>query len=1094
MPSLRRLPCGSFLVFLTAALFVACFLLPSSAVAQTELAGIYGRVTDQSGAVIVDAEVEIKNVETNLSVTVKTNQDGLYTIPSLHPGHYLISARKPGFKTVTVTQLDLNVQDNVVRNFSLQVGSIAETVTITADDLHINTTDAAVSTVVDRQFAENLPMNGRSFQSLIDLTPGVVLTVNSVQDSGQFSVNGQRAVSNYWMLDGVSANIGLSSRQTGNGLGGALGSFSAQGGTNSLVSVDAMQEFRIQTSTYAPEFGRTPGAQISIVTRSGANQLHGTAFDYLRNDLFDANDWFANSKGLRKPPERQNDFGGTFSGPIFKNRTFFFFSYEGLRLRLPQTALTTVPCDNTCTVFGNARTMAISQVQPFLNAFPLPNGPEVFKPCTPGVNGCPASGEQSTGTAQFNGTFSNKSTLDAYSLRIDQKASNKVTMFARYNNSPSETTGRGGGALSVISPVRITTQTATAGSTWAISDHAANDFRFNYSRTSSSSRVSLDNFGGATPPTSFPFPGGVSGQDSHFTLAINSLRGGNSIGVGNLQENIQRQINVVDNFSLQVGAHSLKFGIDFRRLTPFLGLPTYSQSVTFSSVASADSGSLARSTISSGLPATLLFRNLGFFAEDTWRAAPRLTLTYGIRWDMDFVPSSVDGPTLMAVTGFNQNDLSGLALAPAGTPPFGIPYNNVAPRFGAAYQLHESKAFQTVIRGGFGVFYDLATSEVGNLISTSYPFGAQKFLPGGSFPLSAASAAPPQLTPPGGGSGVVNAFNPKLKLPYTLEWNLSLEQALGSQQMLSASYIGSAGRRLIVTTASIANPNFAQVNLVTNEATSDYDALQLQFQRRLSRGLQVLASYTWSHSIDDASAGSAFGNLANALVTGLAPHANRGPSDFDIRHSFSGGLTYEVPSVKNNLLTRILTRGWSAQNFIVARSAPPVTITDLKYFEINAALAAVRPDLVPGQPLYLYGSQYPGGKAFNPAAFADPPAGVFGPNCPFGGCPARQGTTPRNFLRGFGATQWDFAVHRDFPIHEWLKLQFRTEMFNVLNHPNFGSPSGFPATVFGVPGFGISNQILGQSLSGTNINGGPLSPLYQIGGPRSIQLALKLMF
>src|SRR5258708_869046 len=243
--------------------FFSCLAFPSGTLAQTELAGVYGRVTDPSGAVIGDAEVEIKNVETNVSVTVKTNQDGLYTIPSLHPGHYLINVRKPGFKSVTVTELSLNVQDNVVRNFALQVGSIAETVTISADDLHIDTTDATVSTVVDRQFAENLPLNGRSFQTLIQLTPGVVLTPTNATDTGQFSVNGQRAVSNYWMVDGVGANIGTTGVAGGNGFAGALGSFSVLGGTNSLVSVDAMQEFRIQTSTYAPEFGRTPGAQIS---------------------------------------------------------------------------------------------------------------------------------------------------------------------------------------------------------------------------------------------------------------------------------------------------------------------------------------------------------------------------------------------------------------------------------------------------------------------------------------------------------------------------------------------------------------------------------------------------------------------------------------------------------------------------------------------------------------------------------------------------------------------------------------------------------------------------------------------------------------
>src|SRR5260370_33300501 len=350
-------------------ILVAGVVVPSSTSAQTELAGVYGRLTDQSGAVIADAEVEINKVETNQSVTVKTNQDGLYKIPSLHPGHYLISARKIGFKTVTVTQLDLNVQDNVVRNFALQVGSIAETVTITADDFHINTTDAAVSTVIDRNFAENLPMNGRSFQTLIQLTPGVVVVQAGTGDNGQFTVNGQRPASNYWTVDGVSANFGAGSGSTGQGqgVGGAVPGFGVQGGTNSLVSVDALQEFRIQTSTYAPEFGRQPGGQISIVTRSGTNQLHGTAFEYLRNDLFDANNWFNTSvtPALPKAEERQNDFGGTVAGPIVKDRTFFFFSYEGLRLRLPQTMLTIVPS-------VSARQAAVPGTQALSNPFPLP--------------------------------------------------------------------------------------------------------------------------------------------------------------------------------------------------------------------------------------------------------------------------------------------------------------------------------------------------------------------------------------------------------------------------------------------------------------------------------------------------------------------------------------------------------------------------------------------------------------------------------------------------------------------------------------------------------------------------------------------------
>src|SRR6202041_1052703 len=278
---------------------------------------------------------------------------------------------KIGFKTLIKPDIVLTVQDLLAINFTLPLGAASETITVEGGAPLMNTESGSVSTVVDRQFAENLPMNGRSFQTLIQLTPGVVLTPNNEGAEGQFSVNGQRAASNYWMVDGVSANIGTGANfNAGNGVGGALGSFSVLGGTNSLVSIDAMQEFRIQTSSYAPEFGRTPGGQISIVTRSGSNDFHGTLFDYFRNNALDAKDWFTNFNGLPKPEERQNDFGGVLGGPVRKNKTFFFFSYEGLRLRQPSAQETSVPD-------AASRLQAPASMQPFLNAFPMPNGPEL---------------------------------------------------------------------------------------------------------------------------------------------------------------------------------------------------------------------------------------------------------------------------------------------------------------------------------------------------------------------------------------------------------------------------------------------------------------------------------------------------------------------------------------------------------------------------------------------------------------------------------------------------------------------------------------------------------------------------------------------
>jgi hypothetical protein len=289
---------------------LACLVVFAlSAVGQSPNATVNGLVLDSSNQLIVGAEVIAVNDVTGVQYSTKANNEGVYLLPNLPPGPYRIQVSKVGFKTIIKPDITLNVQDALSINFTLPVGATLETVTVHGGAPLVNTENAAVSTVVDRQFAENLPMNGRSFQTLIDLTPGVVLTASNPNDSGQFSFNGQRASANYWMVDGVSANVGISaSANLGNGFTGSLGSFSVQGGTNSLVSVDAMQEFRIQTSTYAPEFGRTPGGQISIVTRSGTNQFHGTAFDYLRNDLFDASNWFngfTNNPPLPKAKERQ---------------------------------------------------------------------------------------------------------------------------------------------------------------------------------------------------------------------------------------------------------------------------------------------------------------------------------------------------------------------------------------------------------------------------------------------------------------------------------------------------------------------------------------------------------------------------------------------------------------------------------------------------------------------------------------------------------------------------------------------------------------------------------------------------------------------
>src|SRR6201987_5442415 len=373
--------------------------------AQSTSASLAGRVTDPSKARIAGAKVVAINAGTNVSDEAPRNAAGEYYLRSLVPGTYRIEVQKPGFRKLIKPNVILHVQDALDIDFEMPVGAASESVTVDGGAPLLNTESASVSTLIDNRFVENMPLNGRSFSALIDLTPGVVLVPNNFFEEGQFSVNGQRPDANYFTVDGVSANLGTPVSSFGQGGTGQLPATNAFGGFSNLVSLDALQEFRIQTSTFAPEFGRTPGAQVSVVTKSGTNAFHGTAFEYLRNDIFDANDWFADNKGLKKPALRQNDFGGVLGGPVIKDKLFFFGSYEGLRIRQPQIANTYVPSQAT-------RQNAPDAVKALLNAFPEPNGADL-----------------GNGTAGFAAEYSDPSSLDSYSGRLDYLLSRRVTLF-----------------------------------------------------------------------------------------------------------------------------------------------------------------------------------------------------------------------------------------------------------------------------------------------------------------------------------------------------------------------------------------------------------------------------------------------------------------------------------------------------------------------------------------------------------------------------------------------------------------------------------------------------------------------------------------
>jgi hypothetical protein len=1049
------------LAFIGALAIVLCSPILRS---QSTNASITGRVTDPSKALIVGANVAAVSSGTSFRYEAVTNASGEYYLTNLPPGSYRLEIEKTGFKKLIKPDVTLHVQDALEINFEMTLGPASQSVTVEAGAPLVNTESGTVSTVIDRTFVDNLPLNGRSFQTLIMLTPGVVVTATAFDDQGQFSVNGQRADGNYFTVDGVSANFGVTGyTPLVQAAGGALPALSVNGGTNSLVSVDAMQEFRIQTSSFAPEFGRTPGGQISIATRAGTNDFHGTLFEYFRNDVLDANDWFngyTNNPPLPKAEERQNDFGGVFGGPIIKDKTFFFFSYEGLRLRQPATQETVVP-DNA------SRQQAPTAMQPFLNAYPIQNGPEL-----------------GLGLAKFNASYSDPSSLDATSIRIDQAIGSRVNLFARYNYSPSDLTQRGpflstARVLSMRESVSSTVQTGTLGLSQMITRRISNEFRANYSNDRVGTTYALDNFGGAEPLSdALVFPSGYSSREGLFQFI---LIGSGTYYQGKQGTDEQRQINLVDNFFVVRGSHQMKIGVDYRWLSPFSSPYTYSQLAEFLGVTCssppcpgyAQSGTSAVAAVFAYQSDSLISTNLSLYGQDTWRITPRLTVTYGLRWDLN---TPLKGKNLanqpFTVTGLDNPPT--IALAPRGTPLYKTTYDNVAPRFGVAYLLTDKPAWATVLRGGFGIFYDLGYGSLGGA-SYSFPFEGLKVIPGASLPLSPTNATPPQLATSAPVTGTMVVAEPHLELPRTYEWNATLEQSLGSSQLLSLTYVGAAGRDLLrVTPLLNPNPDFPFLDVISNTTSSNYQALQIKLERRLFKGLQALASYTLSHSIDDAST-DAYATYLNTPSFIASPSIDRGNSDFDIRHAFTAGVTYNLPSPESNKIAHATLGGWSVDGFIFARTAPPVDVVSGLVFADGIDLYP-RPDVVPGVPLVLYQSQYPGGKAFNPAAFTPPPTG-------------QQGDFGRNVLRGFGAWQADVAFQRQFQLTEKVGLHFRGEFFNLFNHPNFGPPDNNLTDAL----FGLSTQTLASSLGSGGANGG-FNPLYQIGGPRSIQLALKLVF
>lgn len=1052
--------------------------LASTALGQSSQ--ITGLILDESNRPIPNAEVVVRNYQTGARRVALSNGFGVYAIPSLSSGTYRIIVSAAGFETAIHEPAFLEVSQSGRLDFTLRLPRRMERITVTAPSPVFSPTDASVGTLVNRDYIARLPLSGRGIQMLITLAPGVVLTPVNFFSLAQQSANGQRPNTAYTTVDGICVNFGTVfkgfyqnilnvTRQAvlsgpSQAISGSIPALSIFGTFSSLASIDNIEEFRIQTSTFSPEYGRTPGPQISIVTRSGTKRLSGSIFEYLRNEALNADEWLGYYPN-GKPKVRYHDFGGSLGGPLRLHRSdaepgnFFFFSWENTYLLQPGSPRSDIVPSL------DARRAAPQAVLPLYQAFPLPTGI--------------VSDGYNAGAAAVALNYPRPSKLRTYSLRIDRTLESKGNLYARYSGSASTAHSSAGNDNPANSMAdELDTQLAIVGWNRIVGTKFVNEFRFGAGRQAAYETFRIDSVGGAVPPPSaLLFPPGVSKDDSLISY-------GNAVQVGKGSANQSRQLQVLDNASIKIGSHLVKAGWDYRWLSPIVAGPRLELRTDWPS----DEGHLSFVTATARAKMAIVTPMASGFAQDVWQIRQKLTLTYGIRWEVNPAPRGKNGTSLLTVGGFSDfGSLSQLYPLETRRPLYPTKYSDIGPRFGLALRLAQQNRGQTILRAGGGLYYDVGHDGFSNMTLPPLWISRAGDVP---FPLSAVIAAPPpnrfQDTLFSNAIAVLPA--PGFRLPRTDQWNIAVQQSYEGN-LLSAAYVGAIGRGLLGQgMLGSAGVPTTQMVIAGNNGSSIYNALQLQFTRRLNRGVQALVSYAWAHSIDDVP--NVVGSLQlkpsdNSLVPPLneylTPRINRGDSDFDIRHGISGAVVLQLDQGNRVGIISNLTRNWIFNFLGFARTPPPSNVLAPASCSFCGPDPR-RPDLVSGQPVYIYGS-YPGGKWLNANAFAAPKGA--------------QGTLGRNALRLFGAWQLDFSVHRDFRIKGATKVQLRAEFFNILNHPNYANPTDLSSNApspfcFCGNAFATASESLARGLS--SVSHGGLDPIFQTGGPRSGQLAFRISF
>jgi carboxypeptidase family protein/TonB-dependent receptor-like protein len=1019
-------------------------------------ATIRGTVTDASGAVVPSATVTVQNEATGLARTMTTNTTGAYEFPALPIGRYRLDIKAPGMRAQTMTGLQLQVSQIVVQNVKLGVAQTSNTITVSAEAPVIDSGTMTVGGVINQRTVQEIPLNGRHFVDLGLLIAGTVTPPQNgfltapLRGQGSFAINtaGNREDTVNFLINGVNLND------------------MANGQITFQPSINTVQEFKADNSTYSAENGRNSGAVVHIATRSGSNDWHGEGFDFVRNQMFDARNFFnkeTSSTGLHLPQAtfKRNNFGVSLGGPIWKNHTFFFFSYEGLRQRQGVSLSTNVP---------TAADRAAAQADPLASSTALK-----LLALIPDANQ-PGGGFVSSATAPVN--------IDQWTGDVSHNFSESDRLHGYYaiqRDKRQEPNLQGNNIPGFGDTRQSRRQIFTLNETHIFNPRVVNEFRFGYNRIHITFVPDSKQ-----DPSTFGINNGLTGPVGLPQIAINDL-GLTFGGIRNFPQGRGDYTGVLsDTVNYLRGNHSLKFGGEFRRFNGNsftlddggLGFATFDDfvhGVVNAAPATFVNQGVAFSMTQGSRPARVFAHALGLFAQDSYKVTPNLTLELGLRWEWNMSPTeAVD----RSVNFFPATD----SLVRLGTNGYKDTINqnsnNFEPRVGFAWDLfHDGN---TVLRGGYG--YQVDQFLPGPLVLSGNPPLATPLQAGAStFGTLVTDAAAAGLSPA--------AIDTHFKNAYVQSWNLNLQHSFSPSMGMMIGYFGSKGTHLNLainenqklsdgtrpfSTLSPSSPILpgAKVGNVTENISggnSNYSALWVTGTKHLSHGLQFDASYTWSKSLDYNSR-----NFQGVTVqNSLDPRGDYGPSDFDARHRFVISSLYELPLKGNRFL-----EGWRLSGILQLQSGNPLNVTFAN--STLTGTATLRPDLL-ATPVIVNQINSSGFvQWFAPNAVCDPtiacPAGAQFALPTAGGL--HFGDMRRNSVVGPSFENLDFSITKVTKITERISNEFRVEAFDILNHANFGNP-GLSAQI-GSSSFGV--------IKSTRF------PTGDSGSARQLQFGMKLIF